>query len=247
MEDHPAMKTIYGLFDLNLDGGSDSAKAGWRFGPTPYEMSRQGEYDNLSKKVDLKQDFGWREVSHQQNILMKCAVWDSFPSEDHVLLNYEFQAGNQDQQIDLLYLDSTGKVTPCELKIGGSSRDAHGQLIRYIADLHDQTIDGKWIHARHSAFLSRIKSEMIRRLQKEAFDNFLTKHGIADPNISLAEKSGFIIDDQPPAQMRKAVSFLNRECGFSIKIYQMDAYVHDNWTQGSDDFIFKVEIQEITP
>ena len=34
------------------------------------------------------------------------------------------------------YLRQDGAIIPCELKIGGNSKDSHGQLIRYIAALH---------------------------------------------------------------------------------------------------------------
>ena len=65
-------------------------------------------------------------------------IWPDFPEKGYRLVGVEFKAGDEEQRVDILYIRDDGALLPCELKIGGTSRDTHGQLIRYIADLQFQ-------------------------------------------------------------------------------------------------------------
>jgi hypothetical protein len=168
---------------------------GLTFGCKPCDPKYWQEYGQMQRRVSLKRDLRWKEVEHLQNILRKADIWTDFPARGYALVNAEFKAGDEDQRLDILYIRDDGALLPCELKIGGDSKDAHGQLIRYIADLYFQVIDRTWIKAAHDKFLATIGDDAARTLHEEKFNAFLSANNISDRFIRILPKTGVIIDE----------------------------------------------------
>lgn len=229
--------SLYGLYDENLGG--------WSVGIQPYDVKYWQDYMTMKKKVSLKRDFGWGEVTHLQNILRKADIWTDFPARGYSLVNAEFKGGDEEQRIDLLYMRNDGALLPCELKIGGESKDTHGQLIRYIADLYYQKIDLAWVQAAHDAFLGRITDTVARQLHSDKFTRFVDDNNIEDRFIRVLPQTGVLIDEGFPSQMLKAVRYLNGYSGFAIRMLQIDTFVADTWQAGSKDFMFRMDFVDV--
>ena len=119
------------------------------YGIQPYDDKYWNDYHTLRRKISLK-DLGWEEVNHFQRLIKGADLWETFPAVGLTLVDAEFKGGDENQRIDLLYLRNDGGLLPCELKIGGTAKDSHGQLIRYMADLSFQTLGApvKWASTR---------------------------------------------------------------------------------------------------
>jgi hypothetical protein len=150
------------------------------------QTQQPGQVANFScddSHVGLKTDLRWREVDHLQNILRKSNIWNDFPDTGLTIVNAEFRRGDEDQRIDILYMRSDGGLLPCEFKIGGTSKDTHGQLIRYIADLNDQNLDLAWVEAANRDFINRMGDGLVQELGSQKFTGFLEQHGIQPSQI----------------------------------------------------------------
>ena len=228
---------MYGLFDPHIGG--------WTVGIQPYDPRHWQQYMQMRTQVGLKADFGWGEVTHLQNIIRKSDIWRDFPARGYTLVNAEFKGGDEDQRIDLLYLREDGALLPCELKIGGDSKDSHGQLIRYIADLYYQPLNLAWVNEFHSAFVNKIDDAIAQRLHSEKFQQFLESNRIEDRFIRMLPQTGVLMDEGFPPQLLKAVRYLNGYCGFSIRLLKIDCFVDANWTNESQDFMFRMDFVDV--
>jgi hypothetical protein len=234
LEDFQMSKTLY--FYHHPDKGIS-------FGVKPI-LGDWNEYHNMSRKIGLK-DFGWDEVRDLQKILGQADFWEDFPAIGLTVVGVEFKAGDEEQRIDILYLRSDGALLPCELKIGGQSKDTHGQLIRYIADLQFQSPNFKWVEALHRKYVAKINGQQWKRIHARKFEAFIAAHKIKDKFIRVLPQSGIIIDEEFPSQLLKAVRHLNDRCGFSIRLIQARAYTTRKWKAGLDDFKFRLDFEDI--
>lgn len=205
------------------------------------------DYSSLERKISLKCDLKWGETEHLQKIFRGADIWTNFPAEGLKFIAAELKAGDEDQRIDLLYLRDDGGLYPCELKIGDSSLDSHGQLIRYIADLYYQTINIQWLLDTQLRYISN-KGETDTRLhdiEAKKLHDFLLEKGINDHNIRLLRNSGIILSEAFKSQTVKAVRYLNEQACFSIRLLRLDTYVAENWNIAQPEYIMRIDIVEI--
>ena len=217
------------------------------YGVKPSGKGSYDDFHNLSRKISLKNDLGWREVENLQKLFRQAEIWENFPAEGLKFIFAELRAGDEDQRIDLLYLRDDGGLYPCELKIGGDSLDTHGQLLRYIADLHFQNIDSDWLIDRRRRYLTNkgVTGNMDQTIEIEKLKGYLTEKGIEDKHLHLLRNSGIIVDEAFKPQMLKAVRYLNEESAFSIRLLRMDAFAADDWDVSAPEFRVRIDITEI--
>lgn len=232
-------RSLYGLYDGISEG------IGWTISNQPYDPKYWPDYMTMKKRVGLKNDFGWGEVTHLQNFLRKADIWSDFPAKGYTLVNAEFKGGDEDQRIDLLYMRTDGALLPCELKIGGNNKDAHGQLIRYISDLYFQKIDLAWAKAANQQLVDRINSEAAKCLHSEKFEEFIADNQIEGRFVRILPQTGVLMDEGFTPQLLKAIRYLNGYCGFSIRLLQIDAFVEDSWTNESRDFKYRLDFVDV--
>jgi hypothetical protein len=213
---------------------------GTAFGVKPKDWP---EYQAMSKRINLTTDRNWSEKS-MRDCLCKADIWPDFPALRLTLVGDEFQAGDEDQRLDILYLRDDGALLPCELKLGGKSKDTHGQLIRYIADLSFQRPDLAWVQAYHRKFVDKM-TEPARGLHTQKFDDFVSSNKISDKFIRVLPRSGIIIDEAFPSQLLKAVRHLNDNCGFSIRLIEARAFTSNNSTPPQTDSKFRLDFNDV--
>ncbi len=230
-------KSLYCIHDPNTIGTT--------FGIMPHEDKYWPDYGRMSHKVGLYDDKKWQEVKHLQNMICRADIWEDFPAKGYTLVASEIKAGDEEQRIDIIYIRDDGALLPCELKRGGNSRDSHGQLIRYIADLHFQTINLEWVRSKHKKFLKKIDNDAARDLHLEKFNNFLNDNQIRDRYIRILPRAGIIMDEDFKSQMLTAVRYLNEYCGFSIRLIQIEAYVDDDWNPDKEDYMFRIDFTDV--
>ena len=232
------------------------------FGIRPYDARHGGKYRGLSRRIRLSADLGWREVEHVQTMLRKSDIWGDFPFEGATLVRHEFKPGDEDQRIDLLFIRSDCTLYPCELKVGGTSKDTHGQLLRYLADLHftpDWTVAK--VRERHAAFMGSIKTPMpglsveagagslvtARHVLDDEFNEFLARHELHDGDAVGLYRGGALIDEEFPAQLVTAVRYLNDECAFDIRLVKLEAFTEDDWTPEASEMWMRIDLVDVTP
>lgn len=198
------------------------------------------EYALMNKRINLKKDLKWHEVRHLQNFLRKADMWNDFPVIGLTLVSAEIRKSRNGQSIDLLYLRQDGALIPCELKIGGNSKDSHGQLIRYIADLHYRNSFDLLKDSRNK-FVNWLGDPIAQRIHTKKFNDFMSANGINEKFIRILPKSGILMDEEFHPYLFKAVRYLNEVCGFSIKMIQTKAYVKESWTQDDTSYLFRVD------
>ncbi len=230
-------KSIYCIKDPNMPHK-------FFFGIKPYEDKYWSDYGSMQRPIGLKEDLGWRE-KHLKQLLRQGNIWQDFPTKGYTLVGAEFEPGDEKQRVDILYIRKDGGLLPCELKIGGESLDPHGQLIRYIADLHFQEVDLSWVQKYHRNFLDKISDEFAERVQHCTFNEFITDNGIEDRFVRVLPRSGVIMDEFFKPQLLKAVRYLNEYCGFSIRLIQVEAFVADEWNKEMEDYLFRIDFTDV--
>lgn len=174
-------------------------------------------------------------------------MWTDFPAQGLTLVVAESPpGGDENQRVDFLYLRNDGGLLPAELKIGGKAKDSVGQLIRYIADLHFQKIDSKYLAEKRKELIDKMPNENSRSISKRKFNMFVEEHNLNDRFFRLLPRHGLLIDEGFPKQLHKAVRFLNDECGFSIQLIQIEAFVANDWSADSENFIMRLDFTPIT-
>ncbi len=216
------------------------------FGVTPPQTENYDDYYPLKQKISLKDDLGWAEVQDLRPLFEKAGIWENFPAESLEFIFAEMKAGDEDQRIDILYLRDDGGLYPCELKIGGAASDPHGQLIRYMSDLHYQQIDCDWLLDKREDYLRREdKAIPDPRTGRKKLRNYLRERKIEDRHLHVIEKSGIIIDENFRPQVLKTVRYLNELCGFSIRLLRMETYVDETWDTEDEKWYGRVDIVEV--
>lgn len=210
--------------------------------PDPTEWTK---YGMLSQRVSLKEHLKWDEVANLHDIIVKSDIWEGFPAIGYTLLSSELKGGDENQRIDMLYLRNDGALLPCEIKIGGSNMDSHGQLIRYIADLHYQKPDMNYLRKKHNQFLQKVTNAVSKQLHKEKFNDFITENKLNDKNIRTLPKTGILIDELFKPQLLKAVRYLNDMCGFAIRLIQIETFVDSKWDDSWTNFIYRIDFNDI--
>jgi len=228
------------------------------FSNQPSTENDRNIYDNMSKKVSLKYDFKWHERYELENMIEKFGFWSEFPTHEYLLIDYEHWIDHQ--FVDLLYLRNDGKVIPCEIKIGGNSKDAHGQLIRYMASLEKEKINKQWVNDTLNSYLKKIakrikkkdnsekiKDLLIRDLTiltiRDNFKKFISKNNIKSYNF--LHKNGLIFDEDFKPQLINAVNYLNNQCEFCIKLFKITTFVQDCFNKDEEkDYFYKLVIDE---
>lgn len=218
---------------------------GFTIARKPFDEKYWAEYQTMRRCISLKDDLRWSEKEELQKVLCRADIWTDFPAVGLTLAGVEFKAGDEDQRIDILYLRADGALLPCELKIGGHSKDTHGQLIRYIADLQFQSPNFKWVQTFHRKYTEQITNPDTRGSHNKKFDEFIAKHRITNKFIRVLPQSGIIIDEAFPSQLLKAVRHLNDRCGFSIRLIQARAYTSTEWTPTLTDYKFRLDFVDI--
>ena len=135
---------------------------------------------------------------------------------------------------------------PCELKIGGTSLNTHGQLIRYIADLSYQDVNLDWVKNYHQEkFLNTFSNPSTQSMQGVTFDGFPTTNNIKDKFVRILPKTGVIMDEDFKPQILKAVRYLNGYCGFSIRLIQIKTFVADDWKNQMEEYLFRIDFTDV--
>lgn len=217
------------------------------FGIIPHDPENWVEYETpLNNQINLKENLGWREVQDLQKLILRGDLWDNFPAHGYTLVGAEFKPGDEDQRLDILYLRDDGALLPCELKIGGTYLDTHGQLIRYISDLTFQKIDLKYLQETNKKHLETITNDATRKMLSEKFNKFIEDNIITDRFIRVLPKTGLIIDEGFKPQILKTVRYLNDYCGFAIKMIRIDTYVDPMWKNDWEEYRMRIELVDIT-
>ena len=163
------MKSLYFIKDPNMPFDI-------MFGIEPSALQEDpAEYARMKCRISLKDDLDWRE-DHLKQVLRRANIWPDFPAKRYRLVGVEFRAGDEEQRVDILYMRDDGALLPCELKIGGTSLDTHGQLIRYIADLQFQNINLNWVRNYHKNFMDTFSDEAAMSIHSEGFEGFLVSN-----------------------------------------------------------------------
>ena len=232
------MKSLYFIKDPNMPFDI-------MFGIEPSALQEDpAEYARMKRRISLKDDLDWRE-GHLQQVLRRANIWPDFPAKRYTLVGVEFKAGDEEQRVDILYMRDDGALLPCELKIGGTSLDTHGQLIRYIADLQFQDISFNWVRDYHEKFLNTISDEATKSIHSEGFGKFLESNDIKDRFIRILPRTGIIMDEDFKPQLLKAVRYMNEYCGFSIRLIQIEAFVDDNWHSHMTQYKFRIDFTDV--
>ena len=230
-------KSIYGIKDPNMP-------LGFMFAIDPSSLRENWEdYACLQHRIGLKKDLGWRE-KHLKHLLRQGNIWQDFPTKGYTLVGAEFEPGDEKQRVDILYIRNDGGLLPCELKIGGESLDPHGQLIRYIADLHFQEVNLTWVKQYHQKFLCKISDQSAEHVQHYTFDKFIADNGIEEQSVHILPKAGIIMDEAFKPQLLKAVRYLN-DCGYSIRLIQIETFVADDWNEEMKDYRFRIDFTDV--
>ena len=217
------------------------------FGVKPDGKGSHEDFFSLDRKISLKSDLKWGEVEHLQRVFRGAEIWSNFPAEGLKLIFAELKAGDEDQRVDLLYLRNDGGLYPCELKIGGSSLDSHGQLIRYMSDLHCQTINIQWLLDARLRYIKN-KGETdsrVHEIETKELRDFLVERRIEDRHIHVLRNSGIIVDEGFKSQTLTAVRYLNENCGFSIRLLRLDAFAALDWDINQAEFRVRIDVVEV--
>ena len=230
------MKSLFGLKDSELKGET-------YFGIKPYKDELQPDYDNLDKEIKLKDDLEWGEDEHFQNLLRKADIWSDYLIDGLTIVEAEFKIYEQDQRVDILYLDNNGLLIPCELKVSGDKKDTHGQLIRYMSDICSANTNMDFVKAKFEQFLQKFSEKEIRKLHEKKLNEFIKTHKIT--KISTSPFRGIIIDNGFRPQLKKAVEHLNNKCNFDITLIKVTAKVNNSWAKSADEYLFRLDFSQI--
>lgn len=237
---------LYCLRDPDLDRGLDQGdRGGDRFGIGPFTAEHHQLDAGPTKTIGLRKDLGWKEVSHLQRVLRAADMWDGFPERDLTLVSAEVRLERGAHRLDLLYLRRDGGLLPCELKIGGRSRETHRQLLRYTAKLEAEPIDLDWVRRQRRSFLDRVRDDGAETLHEERFEQFLIECRITDVSLHVVRNTGIIIDERAPGTLRAAVRSLNRDRAFAIRLIEMRCLVDTDWRPDAPEFSFVLDFVEI--
>jgi len=252
-------KHLYILKDEALAGSKKGDP--YVFGIKTTGKGSDDDFYALNRQISLKHDLKWGEVSHLQKIFCKAEIWENFPAENLKFICAELKLGEENQRIDLLYLRDDGGLYICELKIGGTSLDAPGQLIRYIADLHNQPVNIEWVCDKRLKYLGSDKEQCIivpspeegedtsaqqsREFNREKMITFFSEKGIADRDVHLIKNEGIIVDEGFKSQVITTVRHLNEQCGFSIRLLRLDAFVAEDWSLEQPEFRVRIDVVEV--
>jgi hypothetical protein len=220
-------------------------QAGTHFRIKPKSDEQWNDYYRLRKPVGLKRDLHWHEKYDLQNLIRKADVWSDFPAVGLTLVDAEFQGGDELQFVDLLYLRDDGGLLPCELKIGGELQEPHGQLIRYIADLSFQKLDLEAVNERRQHFMDAIIDKVAKHVHEQKFLRFIEQNKIADKFLRLLPRSGIVIDEDFAPQLLKAIRYLNHDCGFSIRMIRINAFVAEDWKPDASEFLMRLDFVDV--
>ena len=229
------VKSLYFTRDPNMHPS-------FLFGIQPSECEK--DYARMKRRIGLKEDLGWQENKDLRQVIRKGDIWSNFPTKNHTLIGVELAPGGEEQRIDILYIRDDGGILPCELKIGGTSLDTHGQLIRYIADLSCQDINLDWVRKANEKFLSRF-NDIDRLPSQDRFNQFLETNDVKNKDVHILPKSGIIMDEDFKPQLLKAVRYLNECCGFSIRLIQIKAFVADDWNRNMKKYGFRMDFTDV--
>ena len=194
-----------------------------------------------------KTDLGWKEDKQLISIFRRGNIWQDFPAKGYTLVGADFKLGDENQRVDILYIRNDGGLLPCELKIGGRSLDTHGQLIRYIADLHfqEEEVNLAWVQKYHQNFLDTISNSATKHIQDDTFEKFITDNSIEDRFVRVLPRSGVIMDECFKSQLRNAVRYLNEYCGFAIRLIQIETFVADDWSSEKEKYLFRIDFTDV--
>lgn len=162
-------------------------------------------------------------------------------------ISAELKGGVENQRIDILYIRDDGGIYPCELKLGAKEKDVHGQLIRYIADLYYESTDLKWLTEQRLKYLrkQKVNDERENELDIAKLRKYIQDKQIDTHNIRPVLNSGLIVDEGFKPQMLKAVRYLNEQCGFSIRLLKIAAYVDEKWSINKRNYLMRIDVEEI--
>ena len=192
----------------------------------------------------LRVDLGWNERTVFQKVIANSDFWGEVPLPYHRLVRAEFKAGEEEQRIDLLYLRNDGWLVPCELKIGGTAKDSHGQLLRYTSDLHYNP----WTLGRVMEERGVYDGDGLVTIVDDTFDEWLTANGLDDPDINTpVVRGGILIDEAFPAQLRTAVRYLNSTTDLTILLVEARGNTEADWTVESAELWMRLDFSEIDP
>ena len=213
------------------------------FGVNPPLEEDRRIYDSMSREISLKKDLDWKERTNIQNIIVKADIWDNFPFNNTTLIAAEIVLDEYNQRVDLMYLTNSGGVLLCELKIGGSSKDVVGQLLRYIAEMSTIDMNLDWIRSKVSRFnnVSLNNLEYLSNLHCRKLEKFIRDNDIQ--NVNLDWYHGVFIDENPDKRALLALKFLNDNSDFSFQAYSIQMLTTEDWHKDKEVQYIKMNIE----
>jgi hypothetical protein len=210
-------------------------------------QARVPQHKEIRKRISLRNDLEWREVQDLQELMKEADFWESFPEPGLRLVTAEVKAGDEPQRIDLLYLRDDGGIIPCELKVGGTDLDTHGQLLRYMADLSNQAVSREWVITQRRHYLARKNKDRADAAQniRSELMQFEARIGAISNDAFRLLDIGIIVDEGFPQAMISAVAFLNRRSELSLRLIRLDTYVADDWTLDTEEYVMRIDLNEI--
>lgn len=211
----------------------ENAEENWKLFVNKYFPKTDiNTYAYLSNKINLS-DINFNEKSWQYIMMF---FDSSFFSENLCLVSVEQSNEGSDQKVDLLYLQSDGKILPAEIKTSNNGRDVHGQIIRYIAGFHGEnfTID---------KILKMAKRKIPENIGN--INDFIKKNNINENKIELLEKTGLVICENFHNDTTIAIKYLKEIASINIKMFRIELFVEEEWDKEINRFIYRIDLNEI--
>lgn len=204
--------------ECDRDGNSIGAGS-WGWGTSPYT-----EHNDFGVGVPFcpKNELGMTEIRFVHQVLLKSGIWGPLFGTESLVIAREHQT-EIDQRVDFLFLQADGSVIPCEAKIAGSTKDAHGQLLRYQAELARGRLDFSLICSLLKKHLMYFQDPVAQSLQAQEIKKFLLRHDIQGKPIGFDRKSGVLVDTAFEPQTLLSVDLLNT-FGFNISAYELTCF-----------------------
>jgi len=178
----------------------------------------------MSRRFCPKALLGWDEIHFINQIIRRSGFWGPFFGGPGIALARETKTDLS--RIDFIFIHPDGLVVPCEVKVAGSSRDVHGQLLRYLAELSFSEISPDYVLTMARDFIGSFTDGASRGLHGRTIAEFLDEHGTLGKEIRCDGKTGVILDTEYDPSTLLSVDLLNRS-GFSISAFELAFFCRD--------------------
>jgi hypothetical protein len=225
----PNWEHVRSFFAVKMEGGwgpggwGPPEPDGWTWGMSAGERWAPA-YAAMARRFCPKAELGWDEVKFIHQIIRRSGFWGPFFSGPGIALARE--APTDLSRIDFIFVHPDGLVVPCEVKIAGSSRDVHGQLLRYLAELSSSAIVADSVLSLARDFVGSFTDAVSRGIHGRQIAEFLDAHGTLAATLRCDGKTGVILDTEYDPSTLLSVDLINRQ-GFSVSAYELAFFCRD--------------------